>query len=97
MLRFRCGPLFPSRLLCLVYGDPFIFLQVFSLSLAAGDDVDPSKPYAELWMGTHPSGPSTIRQTGEGLRQWLETHPEALGEKSIDRFGTDLPFLFKAS
>lgn len=25
-----------------------------------GSPVDASKPYAELWMGTHPSGPSKL-------------------------------------
>lgn len=43
------------------------------------DEVDPDTPYAELWIGTHPKGPSTLK-TGESLR---------------DAIGEDLPFLFK--
>lgn len=43
------------------------------------DEVDPDTPYAELWIGTHPKGPSKLK-TGEDLR---------------DAIGDDLPFLFK--
>ena len=46
-------------------------------------------------MGTHPSGPSVVADQGLSLREWLEQHPEALGERVAERFGRDLPFLFK--
>ena len=39
------------------------------------------KPCAELWMGTHPSGPSTIHSTKQTLSEYLG--------------GRQLPFLFK--
>merc|ERR1719223_2038612 len=42
-------------------------------------EVDPDTPYAELWIGTHPKGPSKVK-TGEMLS-------EVIGE--------ELPFLFK--
>eukprot|EP00605_Chrysophyceae_sp_TOSAG23-4_P001547 GSChrysophyteH1.ASY1.ANO1.1696.1 assembled CDS len=43
------------------------------------------KPYAELWLGTHPSGPSTVASDGSLLSEWLKEHP-----------GSDnLPFLLK--
>jgi mannose-6-phosphate isomerase class I len=29
------------------------------------------------------------------LKEWLDVHPEALGERVAQRFGSDLPFLFK--
>uniref|UniRef100_A0A1I7YFR6 mannose-6-phosphate isomerase n=1 Tax=Steinernema glaseri TaxID=37863 RepID=A0A1I7YFR6_9BILA len=29
--------------------------------------IDPNRPYAELWMGTHPDGPAVIRSTGRKL------------------------------
>ena len=37
-----------------------LFFKVASLAAAGGTAIDPSAPYAELWMGTHPSGPSEI-------------------------------------
>ena len=52
-------------------------------------------PYAELWMGTHPNGPSTLKETGESLKAYLNLTPSALGQESRDKFGDDLPFLFK--
>eukprot|EP00250_Pteridium_aquilinum_P015501 c22619_g1_i1 orf=282-1775(+) len=123
--------------------------------------IEPDKPYAELWMGTHESGPSfvvldgddfdaEIRQAngdvdeakgvvngashdhkggnGDGshysncvangfdkegtayvncdgvdgfppksmlLKDWLLQNPQVLGEKVLQRWGVDLPFLFK--
>ncbi|GAA5956886.1 hypothetical protein JCM3765_006630 [Sporobolomyces pararoseus] len=57
---------------------------------------DQEKPYAELWMGTHPSCPSTLLTSGQDLKEYLSAHPELLGEKVINKFGgKDLPFLFK--
>lgn len=46
-------------------------------------------------MGTHPSCPSTVLSTGEPLADHLAAHPELLGQPVVDRFGKDLPFLFK--
>ena len=49
-------------------------------------------------MGTHPSGPSVVAtDQGLSLREWLEQYPEALGERVVERFGPNLPFLFKVS
>lgn len=42
-------------------------------------DVDPAAPYAELWLGTHPKGPSTL-EDGTPLEEVV---------------GGALPFLFK--
>jgi len=50
---------------------------------------------AQLWMGTHPSCPSTLIDNGKDLKQYLKDHPELLGKKVVDKFGDDLPFLFK--
>jgi mannose-6-phosphate isomerase len=58
-------------------------------------DIDPSSPYAELWMGTHPNGPSTLKASGELLSSHIAQFPETLGEKSRKLFGDNLPFLFK--
>ncbi|XP_047336806.1 mannose-6-phosphate isomerase 1-like [Impatiens glandulifera] len=65
------------------------------------------KPYAELWMGTHDSGPSVLigvedeekigafNDGNENLKLWLAKNPNVLGDKVSQRWGNDLPFLFK--
>ncbi|GAA5879774.1 hypothetical protein JCM16303_004171 [Sporobolomyces ruberrimus] len=58
-------------------------------------EYDAEKPYAELWMGTHPSCPSTLLETKQDLKEYLSEHPELLGDKVVEKFGQDLPFLFK--
>lgn len=69
-----------------------------------GFETDEDKTYAELWMGTHPNGPSRvmpeagdfggadINHAGIFLIELLETHPHYLGD--IEEVG-DLPFMFK--
>jgi len=51
----------------------------YALESKVIEEVDPDTPYAELWIGTHPKGPSKLK-TGESLQ-------EVIGE--------ELPFLFK--
>lgn len=46
-------------------------------------------------MGTHPSGPALISGQDTTLKEWIQAHPEALGDAVLKRFGTDLPYLFK--
>jgi mannose-6-phosphate isomerase len=55
--------------------------RVGRYALACGTiaDVDPDTPYAELWIGTHPKGPTTLAD-GTPLSQAV---------------GGELPFLFK--
>ena len=50
-------------------------------------------------MGSHASGMSYIAGSkGKSLKDWIAEHQQkALGEKCLKRFGSDLPFLFKAS
>lgn len=58
--------------------------------------IDEAKPYAELWMGTHPSVPSKNSSTGIPLRSLIEQNPELLGKDVASKFGAgELPFLFK--
>ncbi|KAI5948732.1 PMI1 [Candida theae] len=60
--------------------------------------IDETKPYAELWMGTHPSVPSQVIGFDETLRDLITAHPhELLSESIIKKFGSskELPFLFK--
>lgn len=70
-----------------------------------GFETDEDKTYAELWMGTHPNGPSRVMpeagdfvegaeegHAGIFLIELLETHPHYLGD--LQEVG-DLPFMFK--
>lgn len=55
------------------------------------------KPFAEYWMGTHPSAPShLITKNGElSLHQLINDYPEEfLGKEVQQKFG-ELPYLFK--
>lgn len=55
------------------------------------------KPFAEYWMGAHPSNSSTVLMNGEecSLNELIADHPnEYIGEKVQRRFG-ELPYLFK--
>ncbi len=52
-------------------------------------------PQAELWLGAHPSAPSTL-PNGVTLDHHLAAAPgRLLGEKVLERFGPQLPFLLK--
>uniref|UniRef100_A0A1J3DEU7 mannose-6-phosphate isomerase n=1 Tax=Noccaea caerulescens TaxID=107243 RepID=A0A1J3DEU7_NOCCA len=61
--------------------------------------VDSTRPYAELWMGTHESGPSYLvdadGSNGVTLRSWIAENPKSLGDRVLEKWGCDLPFLFK--
>jgi mannose-6-phosphate isomerase len=47
-------------------------------------------------MGTHPSGPSIVKGTGEGLKETIAAKAEEfLGKVTLETFGADLPFLTK--
>lgn len=70
--------------------------------------MDPNRPYAELWMGTHPSAPSMVileereKESGNSsfsvlpLKNFITPHN--LGKDHAATFGAshnDLPYLFK--
>lgn len=57
--------------------------------------IDDDMYYAELWMGTHSNGPSVLKGSSQKLSEWIKAHPESLGEFVIQKFGINLPFLFK--
>ncbi|XP_055478400.1 mannose-6-phosphate isomerase [Psammomys obesus] len=69
--------------------------------LASNDPVaqiSEDKPYAELWMGTHPRGDARIldnRISQKTLGQWIAENQDCLGPKVKDTFNGKLPFLFK--
>ncbi|OOF88511.1 mannose-6-phosphate isomerase, class I [Rodentibacter ratti] len=63
------------------------------LNLAAEEN----QHYAEWWLGAHTSAPSTIEVDGKHLplTTFLQQNPTALGEKSREIFGEQLPYLLK--
>uniref|UniRef100_A0A8D8Y927 mannose-6-phosphate isomerase n=1 Tax=Cacopsylla melanoneura TaxID=428564 RepID=A0A8D8Y927_9HEMI len=72
--------------------------KVAKLVVASGETVDETKCYAELWLGTHPSGPSyvvTENSVVENLESWIQKNPGCLGEEVISKFNGKLPFLLK--
>ena len=82
------------------WGKPGSDSEVALLRSSANSDfkVDENKPYAELWMGTHPNGPSVLAgKAGRSLKDHISEDKDSLGEESRARFGDDLPFLFKVN
>lgn len=59
-------------------------------------EFSPDSPYAELWIGSHPSAPSRVDNTAtQSLRELITTAPHSyLGAAVTARFG-ELPFLLK--
>jgi mannose-6-phosphate isomerase len=56
-----------------------------------------NKPYAEYWMGAHPSASSEVvtEEGKQSLYQLIQQNPELfIGKKTFQRFG-ELPYLFK--
>ncbi|RWW30600.1 hypothetical protein GW17_00004808 [Ensete ventricosum] len=75
----------------------------------SGSQIELGRPYAEFWMGTHESGPSFVVASPEAavaeseclapgvvtLKKWIGENPGALGLKVVQKWGKNLPFLFK--
>ncbi|CAK1579274.1 unnamed protein product [Parnassius mnemosyne] len=57
--------------------------------------IDSRKPYAELWIGTHPNGPSLIIERNILLSEYLKDNADAIGPVIRKRFGIAVPFLLK--
>ncbi|KAI7585641.1 Mannose-6-phosphate, partial [Hortaea werneckii] len=53
------------------------------------------KPYAELWMGTHPSNPSKDLTTGRTLLDLVQDNSQLLSPQIAEKYANKLPFLFK--
>jgi mannose-6-phosphate isomerase len=51
--------------------------------------------YAELWMGTHPSGPAILSEDGTLLSSLLLENPSLCGQVPQDYLPSELAFLFK--
>ncbi|EER36519.1 phosphomannose isomerase [Histoplasma capsulatum var. duboisii H88] len=62
-----------------------------SSSLSIQDE----RPYAELWMGTHPSLPSKDFETQRTLLDLVQDNQELMSQEIARRYGGKLPFLFK--
>ncbi|KAI5457471.1 mannose-6-phosphate isomerase [Mariannaea sp. PMI_226] len=57
--------------------------------------IQSDKPYAELWMGTHPSNPSRDLVTGHTLLDLFSDNQALLSSTIASHYGSKLPFLFK--
>ncbi|KAH7145636.1 mannose-6-phosphate isomerase [Dactylonectria estremocensis] len=62
---------------------------------AEGVTIESDKPYAELWMGSHPSNPSRDIATGRTLLELFEENQALLSTTIATRYNHKLPFLFK--
>ncbi|KGO75257.1 Mannose-6-phosphate isomerase [Penicillium italicum] len=68
----------------------------YAATTAAPDfSIEANKPYAELWMGTHPSLPSKDVETQRTLLDMVQDNQALLSTDISERFGGKLPFLFK--
>lgn len=64
-------------------------------SLVAKVSKSPEGPYAEWWLGAHPSGPARI-EGRKPLNVLIYHEPELiLGSRVAEKFHNQLPFLFK--
>ncbi|KAI8899623.1 mannose-6-phosphate isomerase [Globomyces pollinis-pini] len=57
-----------------------------------GTIIEADKPYAELWMGTHPNGPSMLKKSNTPLKSIVNAQTVS---ESIYKQYQDLPFLLK--
>lgn len=92
----------PLRLQCAVknynwgiVGNKSHVSRLFCLN--SGTHINPNEPYAEFWIGTHESGASFLDHGGLSLKEWISKNPDALGDRVLNKWGGDLPFLFKVS
>ncbi|KAI9720531.1 MAG: Mannose-6-phosphate isomerase [Chrysothrix sp. TS-e1954] len=65
------------------------------LASATGFEVQDDKPYAELWMGTHPSLPAKDVETNRSLLELVQDNKALLNHDVAQKYGNKLPFLFK--
>jgi mannose-6-phosphate isomerase len=77
---------------------PYAWGSTSAIANMIGQPNPLQEPQAELWMGTHPKGPSTVIVGNERvlLQQLIDQQPiEILGRHVVMRFGNALPYLFK--
>jgi mannose-6-phosphate isomerase len=46
-------------------------------------------------IGTHPSGPSRVKDFSDLLSDWIEANPAVVGAVPSDYKNSEIPFLFK--
>ncbi|KAH8722644.1 mannose-6-phosphate isomerase-like protein [Phaeosphaeriaceae sp. PMI808] len=67
----------------------------FHAATASDFSIQEEKPYAELWMGTHPSLPSKDLETKRTLLDIVQENQALLSSDIAERYENKLPFLFK--
>ncbi|KAG7205859.1 hypothetical protein KM043_007792 [Ampulex compressa] len=79
------------------WGKRGIDSTVATLMKSANADfvLNEQKSYAELWMGTHPNGPSYLKENNMPLEEYIHQNHDVLGNEAKKHFGPCLPFLFK--
>ncbi|KAI8070579.1 phosphomannose isomerase type I [Gilbertella persicaria] len=69
--------------------------KVAAYAQASGTTIDTTKPYAELWMGTHPNAPSLVLENNTTLEDLIKNNVGLSTKVVYDQYHGDLPFLFK--
>lgn len=70
--------------------------QLAKYNGGAGFEVDETLPYAELWMGDHVSGPSSVKVSSALLSDCLKENPLLMSPRRPDEESlARLPYLFK--
>ncbi|EME49470.1 hypothetical protein DOTSEDRAFT_68288 [Dothistroma septosporum NZE10] len=92
LLRLQCG--------CNSYewgkvGNDSAAARFASATPSSDFSVQQDKPYAELWMGTHPSNPSKDLTTGRTLLDLVQDNQALMSPAISKRYEQKLPFLFK--
>ncbi|GII81921.1 mannose-6-phosphate isomerase, class I [Sphaerisporangium rufum] len=66
------------------------------IAALTGRPVPAAGPEAEMWLGTHPSGPSLLAGQDRSLPEMIAADPAgALGPATLDAYGERLPYLLK--
>lgn len=77
---------------------PYAWGSHTAIAQLLGQSTPSDNPEAELWMGAHPKASSKVWFQGrwQSLNDLINEDPVTyLGQETIDRFGPQLPFLFK--
>jgi len=95
LLRLKCGA---NNYAWGKKGSDSLAARFAAMSEPEDYKIDEDKPYSELWMGTHPSLPAAEFDSGKPLLDILAEGDNAstmLSQRNVDRYGKQLPFLFK--
>jgi mannose-6-phosphate isomerase len=77
---------------------PYAWGSVTAIAELQGRPAPANEPEAELWMGAHPKAPSQVwyQDRWHNLDDLIREDPlPILGRIAVDRFGPQVPFLFK--